>query len=92
MPMLLNIILKILTLATIITASTVVELNSDNWDKVTKGKTIWVKFCTKTCAHCQQMHIAWERLGDAWVDDEVSVLGLIELISFIFICLIVCLV
>lgn len=52
-------------------ASTVVELNEDNWESLTRGKTLWVKFCTKDCAHCKKMHIAWERLADAWVEVEV---------------------
>ena len=65
-------VLLIIVAATLATASTVVELTNGNWDKITKRKAIFVKFCTKSCHHCKSMHIAWERLGDAWVDDEVS--------------------
>jgi protein disulfide-isomerase A6 len=59
-------------------SSTVVELKSDNWEVVTKGKTIWVKFCSQTCQHCKQMHIAWERLGDEFMYDENVVIGRVD--------------
>jgi len=59
-------------------ASTVVELTSDNWEVVTHGKAIWVKFCSKSCQHCKQMHIAWERLGDEFMNDENVVIGRVD--------------
>jgi hypothetical protein len=74
--LLLNILVKSLFIATLATASTITELNNDNWELLTKGKTVWVKFCTTSCDHCRQMHIAWERLGDAFEDVEVSLCSL----------------
>ena len=59
----------------IASTSTVVDLRSDNWEALTKGKSIWVKFCTETCQHCNQMHIAWERLGDEFVDNDKVTIG-----------------
>ena len=56
-------------------ASTVVELTAENWDDSTKGKAIWVKFCTTSCHHCKQMHIAWERLADEFAKDSNVVIG-----------------
>jgi len=66
-------LMKTLVLGTLAMAeSTVTVLNNDNWDLQTKGKTVWVKFCTQSCDHCKKMYIAWERLGDTWADNEVS--------------------
>lgn len=59
----------------VVHASTVVELTDENWQDATKGRAIWVKFCTTSCHHCKQMHIAWERLGDVFVNDPNVVIG-----------------
>lgn len=62
-------------LPVVINASTVLELTDDIWDDATKGKSIYVKFCTTSCSHCKQMHIAWERLGDEFANDSNVVIG-----------------
>lgn len=69
------IFLAITILPFVIRASTVVELTADNWEDATRGKSLWVKFCTTSCHHCKQMHIAWERLGDEFVNDSNVVIG-----------------
>jgi Thioredoxin domain-containing protein len=62
--LLLSVILFTAAAVVVVHASTVVELTDENWEDATKGRAIWVKFCTSSCHHCKQMHIAWERLGD----------------------------
>lgn len=38
------------------------ELTSDNWDEMSTGKTIFVKFFAPWCGHCKAMKHDWERL------------------------------
>lgn len=68
-------IIAVLTTLAISSASTVVNLTKDNWDSETKGKAVWIKFCTEACSHCQKMHIAWERLGDYMQGKDSVLIG-----------------
>jgi len=60
------------------TASSVVELSEKNWDNLTKGKSIFVKFCAKACSHCNAMKYAWERLGKTWAENENALVGRVD--------------
>lgn len=41
-----------------------VALNSDNFDEVTKGKIIFIKFYSPSCPHCKSMAGAWNELAN----------------------------
>lgn len=47
-------------------ASSVVELTSDNWDRlvIESGKSSFVKFYAPWCGHCKKMKPDWEKLGE----------------------------
>ena len=55
-----------------------VELNRSNWDEITKGKPLFIKFCTQSCAHCKEMKIAWEVLEEEWEDNPDAIIGTID--------------
>lgn len=41
-----------------------VPLTSDNFDEVTKGKIIFIKFYSPSCPHCKSMAGAWNKLAN----------------------------
>jgi len=55
-----------------------VDLNQDNWNTFTKGRSIFVKFYSKTCPHCQEIAVAWNKLADAWKNDETRIIGEVD--------------
>lgn len=65
-------------LKTITNAKTISVLTKKNWDESTKAKSIFVKFCTKTCAHCQEIKIPWEVLEEEYEQNENIVVGTVD--------------
>jgi len=60
------------------TISKFVHLNESNWDEATKGNSVFIKFCSKTCSHCQQMKAAWAVLEETWEEDERALIGTVD--------------
>lgn len=55
-----------------------VQLNESNWEDITRGKTLFLKFCSKSCSHCQEMKIAWEVLEEEWEKNQDAIIGTID--------------
>eukprot|EP00122_Pirum_gemmata_P021266 Pgem_evm1s19821 len=47
-----------------------VELNNDNWDELTAGKTVFIKFFAPWCGHCKKMKPDWDALMETYADNE----------------------
>mmetsp|Transcript_24002 Transcript_24002/g.39588 ORF Transcript_24002/g.39588 Transcript_24002/m.39588 type:complete len:249 (-) Transcript_24002:134-880(-) len=45
-------------------AERAVSLTSDNFDELTKGKLVFIKFFSPHCPHCKEMGNAWNELAD----------------------------
>jgi len=56
----------------------VVNLTPDNYDSLTNGKTIFVKFFAPWCGYCKKMAPAWEQLAKEWVDDKIGLIGEVD--------------
>ena len=55
-----------------------VELTYENFEATTKGKTVFIKFYSPTCAHCKSMAPDWERMAKEWVDHEQGLVGAVD--------------
>jgi thiol-disulfide isomerase/thioredoxin len=49
-------------------ASEPVVLSKDNFDQVTAGKTVFIKFFVPWCGHCQELLPEWKKFAAEWVD------------------------
>ena len=58
-----TLVLAVICISARLGLGSVVDLSEKNWDELTKGKSIFVKFCVKTCSHCNAMVRAWDRLA-----------------------------
>jgi protein disulfide-isomerase-like protein len=58
----------VLCLVKISAASKPVVLASDNFETVTAGKTVFIKFYMPWCSHCQDLAPNWEKFAAKWVD------------------------
>lgn len=45
-----------------------VELNKDNFEQLTKGKTVFIKLYAPWCGHCQTLAPEWEKMAAEWED------------------------
>jgi protein disulfide-isomerase A6 len=55
-----------------------VELNDANFDKVTPGKQLFLRFMTKSCSLCIEMEPAWKELEEAWETNNNILIGTID--------------
>ena len=53
----------ILSAAAAAAAAAAVELTKDNYDELTAGKTVFIKFFAPWCGHCSKMKPDWDRLA-----------------------------
>lgn len=49
-------------------ASKPVVLSKENFDQVTAGKTVFIKFYVPWCNHCQELAPQWKKFAAEWVD------------------------
>ena len=59
-------------------AASVPSLTLNNYDELTDGKTIFLKFFSPDCRYCRDIASDWEHLSDDWKDNEVGFVAEID--------------
>jgi protein disulfide-isomerase-like protein len=52
-----------------------VELTPDNYDEMTAGKTVFLKFFAPWCGHCKKMKPDWDKLMDEFADSSTQLIA-----------------
>jgi len=70
--------LSILALAAASASAAVPSLTPDNYDAMTDGKTVFVKFFAPWCGHCKKMAPDWEKLASEWEGNSVGLVAEVD--------------
>ena len=52
-----------------------VEFTAKNFDELTTGKNVFIKFFAPWCGHCKKLAPTWDRLMEEYEDDDSIVIG-----------------
>jgi len=55
-----------------------IEVTSDNFDTLTSGKTVFLKFYAPWCGHCKKIAPDWEKLEKEWDGHAVGFVGSVD--------------
>merc|ERR1712029_548415 len=54
------------------------SLTPANYDSMTDGKTVFIKFFAPWCGHCKKMAPDWEKLSDEWEGNETGLVAEVD--------------
>mmetsp|Transcript_32798 Transcript_32798/g.77351 ORF Transcript_32798/g.77351 Transcript_32798/m.77351 type:complete len:247 (+) Transcript_32798:129-869(+) len=65
----------------LVASANAVELTVENYEEMTEGKTVFIKFFAPWCGHCKAMAADWDKLGAAFEGHDVALIGEIDCTS-----------
>jgi len=68
----------ILALAAATANASVASLTPDNYDSLTDGKTVFIKFFAPWCGHCKKMAPDWEKLAGEWEGHDIGLIAEVD--------------
>merc|ERR1711934_129582 len=69
------IMMKILAALALVACVSAVELTPDNYDEMTSGKSVFIKFLAPWRGHCKSMKPAWDKLMDEFKDSKTALVA-----------------
>jgi protein disulfide-isomerase-like protein len=70
--------LSILALTAAMTSAAVPSLTPENYDSMTDGKTVFIKFFAPWCGHCKKMAPDWEKLAGEWEGHDIGLVAEVD--------------
>jgi thiol-disulfide isomerase/thioredoxin len=67
--------------STTITTVNGLKLTTDNFDEMTAGKTVFIKFFAPWCGHCKSMGPDWEKLMNEYKDHDIALVAEVDCTS-----------
>jgi protein disulfide-isomerase-like protein len=61
-----------------VSAGSVVNLTSDNYESLTSGKIVFIKFFAPWCGHCKAMAADWEQLAGDFAGDANKMIAEVD--------------
>jgi thiol-disulfide isomerase/thioredoxin len=55
-----------------------VDLTADNFNEQTAGKTVFIKFYSPSCGHCQELAPKWDQMAKEWVEHDQGLVGAVD--------------
>jgi thiol-disulfide isomerase/thioredoxin len=55
-----------------------VDLTAANFNEKTEGKTVFIKFYSPSCGHCQELAPTWDQMAKEWVEHEQGLVGAVD--------------
>jgi thiol-disulfide isomerase/thioredoxin len=58
-----------------------VEITPENYEEVTQGRTVFIKFYSPHCDHCKKLAPDWEKLAEEWKNHPQGLVGEVDCVA-----------
>lgn len=76
-----TLLLAVFTILFTTPSANAVQLTIDNFEDMTRGRSVFIKFYAPWCGHCRAMAEDWEKLEDDWKDHDIALIAEVDCTS-----------